>query len=739
LEINLMKNKQNLLIYFCPDLIKEWHPTKNNHLDIHLITYSSNKKVWWKCQNNRCGFEWQTLVSTRTINFKETGEITKCKKCLHRPLQGESLAELFPQKAKDWHPNENGDNLPIDFTIGSNFKAIWLCPTCNESYPMTIKNRTNGQSCPYCIGKKVGKLNNLEFLYPELAKEWHPSKNRKTPSEVYAGGNKRYYWICKICNEEYKTSIYEKRKSNKNGCPYCSGKKVGKTNNLEHLFPDLASEWHPTMNTNKPNGVTAYSSKKAYWQCPINLAHTYRATIYNRTSNSSGCPHCYNAHTSFWELRILDALKLSFPNILHRQTPFTDITKELDIFIPDLNIGIEVDGAKYHKIIKNDIEKNNIYKKKGIIIIRVRAIGLDSIDPCISNIHPHQPIQEYINDLIHLISLESEQKFEPVKVNNDKSNQELYKEYLEQRSLATMFPEITKEYDTNKNQVPPELITYGSNQNVYWRSKNCGHDWDAPVVSRTLQGQGCPFCSGKRVNESNCLATLFPDVAVFWDKKSNILTPNDVTAHSSQEVYWLCTNNKKKRCPKKSPVFTRIKSKGCAECFKGSGSHMKGKKHSIPIGESLASLYPEIVNLWDYKKNEFTPDDYTPQSNDNVSWICSSCNKPHFTEIRYKVRSTTRLCKSCSNKFTKTNNSYNRGRLFPVNYEESLEYLYPAVVIWWDSKRNNLTPAQVRGNSSKVMWWICPFCIKSHTSEVRNKVKSKTNGACKKCRYVQSL
>jgi hypothetical protein len=732
----LMKQDENLLINQCPELIKEWHPTKNKHLDMYSISYASSKKVWWKCQNSRCGNEWETAVFIRTARYKEHGEITKCKKCRHKPKHGQSFADLYPDKAKEWHPTANSNKLPNDFSYGSNFKAVWLCPECTESYPMIIRNKVYGQSCPYCSGKKVGRFNNLEIMYPDIAKEWHITKNDKKPSEVYAGGDKKYYWICKGYNEEFKTSIYEKLKSNRNSCPFCAGKKVGKRNSLAYLFPSLASEWHPTLNCKEPNEYTAYSRKYAYWQCPIDPSHVYRASIGNRTGNRSGCPHCYHAHTSFWELRVLDALKLCFPEIQHRQTPIPNISKELDIYIPSLKIGIEIDGEKYHKDTMKDIKKNELYKKFGISIIRVRAIGLQPIQPCISNIHPHQPITEYINDLIFLISKLSNKDINPITLNVEKTNQELYREYLESRSLASNYPNISKEYDTVKNELPPELITYGSNRNVFWKGKDCNHEWDAPVVSRTHQGQGCPYCSGKRVNEDNSLASMYPKVSEFWDNDKNKITPNEVTAGSSREVYWLCVKDKSKKCPKKSSIYSRVNTNGCIECFKGSGNHMKGKKYSIPFNKSLESLYPEIAKLWDFENNALTPKDYTPNSSNFVSWLCPSCNKSHSTEIRYKVKSSTKLCKSCASKITKTNNSYNKGKLIPVLYKESLEYLYPFYSKMWDYNKNALTPKQVRGNSSKTVWWICPHCEQSHSAEVRYKVKSKTNGACKNCRNI---
>lgn len=46
-----------------PDLIQEWHPTKNGKVKINELTLHSGKKVWWICNN---GHEWRTSVIIRS-------------------------------------------------------------------------------------------------------------------------------------------------------------------------------------------------------------------------------------------------------------------------------------------------------------------------------------------------------------------------------------------------------------------------------------------------------------------------------------------------------------------------------------------------------------------------------------------------------------------------------------------------------------------------------------------------
>ena len=54
-----------------------------------------------------------------------------------------------------------------------------------------------GTNCPYCAGKKIDETNSLETLYPSIAKEWHPTKNKDlTPKQVAAKSLNYAWWLC---------------------------------------------------------------------------------------------------------------------------------------------------------------------------------------------------------------------------------------------------------------------------------------------------------------------------------------------------------------------------------------------------------------------------------------------------------------------------------------------------------------------------------------------------------------
>ena len=74
-----------------PELAKEWHPTKNGDLKpTQVICRTSNKKVWWLCQD--CGYEWEAIIKDRV------GRNTSCPNCGDGVSYPEKLMALVLEK-----------------------------------------------------------------------------------------------------------------------------------------------------------------------------------------------------------------------------------------------------------------------------------------------------------------------------------------------------------------------------------------------------------------------------------------------------------------------------------------------------------------------------------------------------------------------------------------------------------------------------------------------------------------
>ncbi len=132
------------------------------------------------------------------------------------------------------------------------------------------------------------KKESLEYLYPALAKEWHPDKNQISPRDIKPNACKPVWWICPN-GHEYLSWVYY-RTVRGWGCPFCSGRIFWKENCLKTVNPGLAQEWHPTKNKPlTPNQVWPNSHKKVWWVC--SRGHEWEARISNRNYGSK-CPFC---------------------------------------------------------------------------------------------------------------------------------------------------------------------------------------------------------------------------------------------------------------------------------------------------------------------------------------------------------------------------------------------------------------------------------------------------------------
>ena len=71
----LIKKRGSLALNH-PNLVKEWHPTKNGDLKPSDVLSRSDMKVWWKCEK---GHEWLVRVSSRTGGPNRKG--SGCPEC----------------------------------------------------------------------------------------------------------------------------------------------------------------------------------------------------------------------------------------------------------------------------------------------------------------------------------------------------------------------------------------------------------------------------------------------------------------------------------------------------------------------------------------------------------------------------------------------------------------------------------------------------------------------------------
>jgi len=413
----------------------------------------------------------------------------------------QTIAEKFPELIKEWHPTENGDRTPFNTACYSNKPATWICQK-GHVYSMIIANKTmHRQECSYCTGKRAGIDNCLGTLCPDIAKQWHPFKNKEvTPFDVTCGSNKKIWWLCDKCQYEWEASP-NKRIGSKRGCPKCAGKVITKENCLVANFPKLVKEWDYEANYPlTPEMFMVGSRKIVSWKCK--RGHFYEMRIGHRTTGH-GCKFCNN-QTSRLQLFFYSELKALFDNVQYKVKVEG---MECDIYLPDYKIGIEVDGFYWH-CGKNSKDKIKVDKlaSKGIRVINIREIGLSVISNDTIRFSKNEDKLEISKKFMELLStIITDNKLKKYSSSTKPVNENYYFDELAKfpaplvkDSLAFSNPTLSLQWDYVKNgSLKPKDISANSGHKVYWICEN-GHSWQATPHNRNSGKQGCPRCWGIR-------------------------------------------------------------------------------------------------------------------------------------------------------------------------------------------------------------------------------------------------
>ena len=349
--------------------------------------------------------------------------------------------------------------------------------------------------------------------------------------------------------------------------------KLTKDYNFAALHPDIAKEWHPTKNGDlKPNKVYPKSNKKVWWIC--DKGHEWKTKIFRRTSGKgTGCPKCSN-QASMPELYIFSEMSSIFKKVEHRKK----IDKmEVDIFINDINLAIEYDGAHFHsKLLKSDISKKNKLKNKASLL-NVREYPLKPILKTdlvwTFDKNYHSLVKQILKHILTKFDVDKFEKpiLDYLKEDSPK-NEKFYNELISYlpgplpgKSLIDTHPKIAKEWHPSKNlNLNPNNFSAGAQWIAWWVCSK-GHSYKSRIAGRTYQNRKCPYCSGRKIGYGNDLKSKFPEIAKEWHPtKNGELKPENITPRSGKKVWWQCSKNH----TWKSRISGRTRGKGCPECYR---------------------------------------------------------------------------------------------------------------------------------------------------------------------------
>lgn len=335
---------------------------------------------------------------------------------------------------REWDDAANGGLTPKRITYGSGKKVWWRCAK-GHTWQAVVNSRSSGSGCPACGGRTVvpGE-NDLASVLPELARQWHPTKNAPlTPERVARGSHRMVWWRCER-GHEWRAAV--KSRTAGNGCPVCAGRKLlAGENDLASVRPDLAGEWHPKKNgALTPDLVLSTAGSRVWWRCK--QGHEWQARVRSRLEGSN-CPVCSGQ-------RVLAGVN-------------------------DLESCAPLVAAQWHP------DKNGRLTPRDITFASSRRVwwrcGLG---------HEWQS---------GVYSRTQEQSGCPYCANR--------KVLAGFNDLATVAPEVARQWHPVLNgALTPRQVTAGSRKKVWWSCPE-GHVWKTVIYARTgPNGTGCPVCAG---------------------------------------------------------------------------------------------------------------------------------------------------------------------------------------------------------------------------------------------------
>lgn len=563
----------------------------------------------------------------------------------YKSLRGRRLGD-FPAVLATWAFDLNEHPDPASIPASSPVRVWWRCPVGEDHlWQARVDHRCGASSgCRACAGKQVSVTNRLDVLHPDLAVEWHPTKNLDLkPSHVTAGSGRKVWWQCRLDPaHQWRASIASRARLGA-GCPSCAAVARGQAwttplvgASFADVYPAIAAGWASDLNGNlRPTNVKPSSRREVWWRC--GSGHTWKAAIYNRAAGKN-CPEC---------AKTLRGAKRAVP-------PSGGSLADLR---PDL-------AAQWHP--------------------RNAPLTPGHVNPGTNRrvwwVCPANASHEWEATVANRAAGRGCPQCAKVIRGAKRATPKVG------RSLADMHPELLSQWDRERNvALDPTKISTGSHKLVWWHCPVAfDHRWQAAVKSRA-KGNGCPACRGYWASSTNNLVVRRPDLAAQWHPRNGPLTPEDVTVGSSRRVWWRCDAGRDHEW--QTRVRERARGRGCPAC--------EGRQLSVT--NRLDLLRPDLLQSWHPTKNgSLRPEQLTVGSGRRVWWRCDVGADHEWIAPVANRTSGGRGCPACDGK--------------QVSITNSLATIAPAIAATWHPQRNgSITPTDVAAKSGRRVWWQCPI------------------------------
>lgn len=199
-----------------------------------------------------------------------------------------------------------------------------------------------------------------------------------------------------------------------------------------------------------------------------------------------------------------------------------------------------------------------------------------------------------------------------------------------ENNLEKTHPYLIPLWDPN-NKIKMTEVSSGSDKIVSWLCpKNKEHTHNMKICSKVVSlGTSCIYCSGKKVNSTNCAYTICPEICKEWDFSNN-LTPYQISSGSNYKIIWRCSKNGEH-------IYTlsikeRKRGRNCPFC--------KGRQ----VNHTNHAAFPYLLEEWD-PINKLTLYQVSKTSHVKMKWICKENSSHKWTATIAARRNTN--CPYC--------------------------------------------------------------------------------------------
>lgn len=370
-----------------PELVQFWSSKNDKWPD--EVGWKSTYNAWWRVP----GFEpFQQTVKC----VSDKGYAAPVQRPKYSIADEPGLADEF----------DAGNRLPANF-VGRSCKDHfnWVCRECGTKWSAAPFTRWNGgHGCPKCtyeakaperaakqkareerqrIKDERRKINNLKFRLRKAHTQLKKEKKRRdnaiaaeqrrvqrlqatktsllhvrpdiaaelvgaNPATVSANSGIKQRWRGRDCGHEW-DAVTNDRVRKGTGCPVCAGRLiVPGINDLLTMFPNTAAEWSD-RNEESANTVSPGSNTKFWWRCRV-CDHEWKVQPNARCFGGYGCPACFKAGRSQSEEDLFNYIndRVGHFEPQRHVTGLLAGQKEVDVFVPELNVAFEFNGLYWH-------------------------------------------------------------------------------------------------------------------------------------------------------------------------------------------------------------------------------------------------------------------------------------------------------------------------------------------------------------------------------------------------------